>query len=100
MRGLYAPLTSNSNFYIYPSGTTPQNSMKQDLILVHCYSQIKNPSQYEKYITPLLALSSTFIDDQMPQFINPLYTKLRYFLGEDWKDQSQTVRYELKDNPI
>lgn len=93
-------MTSNSNFYIYPFGTTPKDLMNQDLILAHCYSQIKNPTQYERYITPLLAFSSAFIEDQRPHFINPLYTKIRYFLGEDWKDQSQTVRYEVKDDPI
>lgn len=82
MRGLYAPLTLNSNYYVYPSGTKPNEALKKHLALAHCYSQIRSPTLYEKYITPLLAASSVFIDEDKAHFINPVYTKLRYFLGE------------------
>ena len=64
------------------------------MILVHSYSQIKNPTTYEQYLTPLLYISHLLFQHE-DSYVNPLYIKLRYLLGDDWQDQNNTIRYDF-----
>lgn len=79
MKGLYSPLTKNNNFYIY-ANNKGYNLSKSDLILVHCYSQIRNPQNVDKYLTPLLTLISVLTFRSEENYVNPLFTYLRHLL--------------------
>jgi hypothetical protein len=65
------------------------------MILVHCYSQIQNPTLYQHYITPLLQYTAMLVDEEKTHFANPFYYGLRYLLGESWVDQNKSVRYDV-----
>ena len=45
-RGLYSPMTSFSNFYIFAQGINPADLASSPMALVHCLSQVDSPLSY------------------------------------------------------